>query len=91
MTILRRMPVSARVVWAVAARPQLWVTALRQARALAVPGSLTPSADYLAFRLATQYGDPRHEAEAEDVLSYLRWVRQWRSLTAPPRSDRRRR
>jgi hypothetical protein len=61
----------------------LWSTALRQARALAAPGGVRPAPDYLAFRLTTQYGDPHHRAEPADVVSYLWWCRQWRSITGP--------
>ncbi len=78
----RLLPVPPRVLGAIVVRPRLWATALRQARVLAAPGSVRPSADYFAFRMTTQYGDPDHEPEPTDVVSYLRWCRQWRSLTS---------
>jgi len=68
---------------AVASRPRLWPTALRQARRLAAPGWWRrtpflpiPAADYLRFRVVTQYGsDVRHPATA-DVLNYLTWCQR---------------
>ena len=69
------------VVGAVAARPGLWPIAVRQAAALRADGSLLPGAAYLGFRLTTQYGDPHHRAEPDDVVSYLRWCRAWRAIT----------
>jgi hypothetical protein len=73
-----------RVASAVAARPSLWLTALRQMRRTAAPGWLRrppflplPSGDYLQFRLVTQYGDPNHRPEPADVVNYLAWCRQW--------------
>jgi len=35
-----------------------------------------PAADFLTFRLVTQYGDANHRATAKDVLNYLAWCRQ---------------
>ena len=84
----RLLPVPPRVVGAIVVRPRLWVTALRQARVLAAPGSVRPASDYLAFRLTTQYGDPAHEPEPADVVSYLRWCRQWRALTTGSKTRR---
>lgn len=65
---------------AVARHPGLWPTALRQLRRLRAPGGLAPAPEYLAFRLVTQYGSAGHRADPQDVLSYLRWCRQWRPL-----------
>jgi hypothetical protein len=36
-----------------------------------------PSGAYLEFRLITQYGDPVHRPEPDDVLNYLTWARSW--------------
>ena len=81
------VPVGA--VGAVVVRPRLWATAWRQGRALAAPGSVRPSADYLALRMATQYGDPSHAPEIDDIVSYLEWCRDWRRLvTAAARRHR---
>ena len=77
------------VVGAVAARPRLWGTALRQAVVLAAPRwwrawPPVPFADpsYLRFRLLTQYGDPAHRLEPADVVTYLDWCRRYRRSTA---------
>jgi hypothetical protein len=66
---------------AVLREPSLWPTALRQARR-AVPRRWwtrrprlpVPSADYLRFRLETQYGH-RGAVAGEDVVTFLRWCR----------------
>jgi hypothetical protein len=70
--------VAAAALWRV---PSLWPTALRQgwravprrwwARRPYLP---VPSADYLRFRLETQYGH-RGGVEGEDVVTFLRWCR----------------
>ncbi len=72
-------------VGAVAARPRLWPTALRQVVALAAPGwwhrwPLLPLPDraYLGFRLLTAYGTTDHAPEPDDVVAYLTWCRAWR-------------
>ncbi|NQY57113.1 MAG: hypothetical protein HRT86_11645 [Ilumatobacteraceae bacterium] len=62
--------------------PSLWPTAVRQWVRLTpprwwrqAPHLPVPSGEYLAFRLATQYGDePR--INDDDVLNYLRWCRE---------------
>ena len=71
-----------RAVLAVAARPSLWVTAVKQAVRLAEPGWWrhrpflpAPDRDYMRFRLETQYGDTAHPAEGGDLVAYLRWCR----------------
>ncbi|HUS42504.1 MAG TPA: hypothetical protein VMY16_07540 [Ilumatobacteraceae bacterium] len=79
----------AGVVAVVARHPSVWATAFRQgvrlvparwwARAPFVP---LPSRAYLEFRLVTQYGDISHRPDAEDVLNYLRWCRDWQRLDA---------
>jgi len=67
---------------AVAAHPSLWPAAIRQARRLArdrwwarPPFLPLPSREYVAFRLQTQYGDPAHRLEPDDLVRYLRWCR----------------
>jgi hypothetical protein len=77
-----RLP-AARAALAVAVRPRLWATALRQARRLVVPGWWRhppfvpkPDAAYLRFRLETQYGAAADQTAAPaDVVSYLDWCR----------------
>ena len=72
-----------RVGGALARRPTLWPTALRQARRTAAPGWWrrppflpVPAGDYLRFRLVTQYGSDDHRPEPADVLNYLSWCRR---------------
>ena len=76
-----------RAIVAVAFRPGLWATGVRQVFVLAVPGWWrrwppvpTPDPAYLRFRLVTAYGDPDRDPEPSDVVTYLRWCRQWRAL-----------
>lgn len=73
-----------RAFVAVAARPALWATALGQVVRLARPGWWrrwpplpVPDADYLQFRLQTQYGDASRQPEPGDVVAYLRWCREY--------------
>lgn len=78
------------VALAVARRPRLWSTALRQVRVLARPGWWrrppflpVPDRAYLAFRLQTMYGDPAHRPAVADVVTYLEWCRAWPHVSAP--------
>ena len=77
-------PMTMGVVSAVVRHPSLWCTAVGQMRRLAptrwwrrAPFLPLPDRRYLEFRLLTQYGDPHHRPESEDVISYLRWCRHW--------------
>jgi hypothetical protein len=72
----------ARSGMALARRPALWGTALRQAVRLARPGWWhrrpflpVPDAGYLRFRMITAYGDPDRVPAPNDVITYLRWCR----------------
>lgn len=75
------------VVFAVARRPALWVTAVRQIFVLAAPGWWRrrpflpiPDADYLRFRMVTAYGgDGDRLPSVDDVITYLSWCRAWRT------------
>jgi hypothetical protein len=74
----------ARIAAALARRPSLWPTALRQAHRTAGrrwwrhrPFLPLPSGAYLAFRLQTQYGETGVIPEPGDVLKYLAWCREW--------------
>jgi hypothetical protein len=74
------------VVWAVARRPGLWPTAVRQARRTArrgwwrrPPFLPLPGGDYLRFRLLTQYGDASAAPDPADAVAYLEWCRAWDS------------
>jgi hypothetical protein len=78
-----RLVDGARVAAAVAARPGLWGTAVRQCRRTAPPGWWrrapflpVPSGDYLRFRLVTQYGDENAPIAPPDVIDYLSWCKQ---------------
>jgi hypothetical protein len=78
----------APVLRAVARRPGLWPVALRQAWRLApdgwwrrAPRLPVPPAEYVRFRLVTQYGDAGHAMEPDDVVAYLAWCRELRAVT----------
>jgi hypothetical protein len=68
-------------VLAVVVRPWLWSSALRLAprgwwrRRPFLP---MPDRDYLRFRLVTQYGDPEHVPDPDDVVAWLQWCRMVR-------------
>jgi hypothetical protein len=71
------------VVCAVARRPRLWSTALRQTRRLAPRGWWRrppflplPDRDYLRFRLQTMYGGGEQTPRTADVLTYLWWCKR---------------
>jgi hypothetical protein len=75
----------ARAGLAVAARPDLWATAVRQVLRLAPSGWWRrwppvprPDPDYLRFRLETFSGDAERPPEPAAVVSYLTWCRRWR-------------
>ena len=69
-----------RAVAAVVRRPGLWPVAVRQAARLRAPGRIGPAPGYLAFRMVTQYGDAAARLRSDDLVSSLRWCRQWRAL-----------
>ena len=73
-----------RTVGAIARRPGLWRTALRQSRRLTPTGWWrtppflpVPAKDYVAFRTVTQYGEIGRSPSPEDVVDYLAWCREW--------------
>jgi hypothetical protein len=77
----------ARAGVALLAHPQLWATAVRQVRVLAVDGWWRhapylplPDRSYLRFRMVTAYGDPDHAPEPADIVTYLHWCRAWQRL-----------
>ena len=82
------MPLNGAVLAGLAAvgrRPDLWCTAVRQARALAPSGWWRrppflplPDRRYLAFRMETMYGDAGHRPAPADVVAYLDWCRSHR-------------
>lgn len=73
------------LVLVVLRHPDLWLTALRQARRLAPdrwwsrrPFLPLPDRSYLHFRLVTAYGgDGTGPIRPEDLVTYLRWCRTW--------------
>lgn len=75
------------VLRAVLPHPSLWPTGLRQARRLARPGWWrrrpflpVPAPDYLRFRMETAYGGAGDQRPAaDDVVTYLRWCRDFPS------------
>jgi hypothetical protein len=78
-----------RAAVALAVRPDLWITAVRQVLVLAVDGWWRrapflplPDPAYLRFRFQTMYGDPDHAPDPGDVVTYLRWCRAWPKVTA---------
>ena len=67
-------------IWAVARRPQLWFTAVRQMLRAVPTGWWTrppyaplPDRAYLRFRLETAYGAA--PPKAADFIRYLEWCR----------------
>jgi hypothetical protein len=76
-----------RAAIAVAVRPCLWPTAIRQLFVLAAPGWWrrapflpVPDPAYLRFRVLTAYGDPSRAPEPTDVITYLHWCQAWPKL-----------
>lgn len=72
------------LVGAIVRHPSLWFTALRQARRMAPTGWWrrppflpVPDEHYLAFRLQTMYGRDLDRADPQDVITYLRWCREF--------------
>jgi hypothetical protein len=78
---------AARILFALAKKPQLIPTAMRQAVSLApqrwwASGAHLPipTSDYMAFRNVTLSGDPDELPTAHDVIVYLEWCRSMRAL-----------
>jgi hypothetical protein len=68
-----------KFVLALAGRPILLWEALRAGFAMRRQGGMAPSADYLAWRFQTAYGDQAEAATPGDLASYLSWRRRMRS------------
>ena len=66
---------------ALVARPVLFWEAIRAALAMRSRGGVTPSPDYLAWRLHTAYGDDASSVPPEDLAAYLGWRRMMRKLS----------
>lgn len=78
---MKALTVAAR---AIAPRPRLWGPALKlTARSTPRhwwrqrPFLPVPSAEYVRFRLLTQYGDAAAVPTVDDVVHYLEWCRDW--------------
>lgn len=78
-----RLPWWAAGAAALAWRPALWGTALRQASALAGPGWWRhfpplprPDAAWLAFRMETAYGDPAGRPSSRELVDFLEWCKE---------------
>jgi hypothetical protein len=74
-------------VSAVLRRPRLWpagarayVTHVPDRWYRRAPFLPVPDRDWLRFRLQTQYGDPQHAPDPDDVVTWLQWSRGWRAL-----------
>lgn len=84
-----------RVWWlpatvAVASRPRLWATAVRQLLAFSPrrppsPGRLPSARPWWRFRMETAYGDPAAQPEVGDVVAFLEWCRETRFRRRPMR------
>ena len=79
MNPIKTMAAAVRVL---VPRPWLWPTAIRQLRRFApdgwwkrAPFLPVPDRALLEFRGVTQYGDPGHSADADDLLAWLTWCR----------------
>ncbi len=81
---------AAAVTLALARRPDLWSTAVRELFVLARPGWWRrwpplprPDAAYVRFRLQTAYGSTPDrsrllESDPDDIVSYLEWCHRMR-------------
>ena len=75
-------------VGAVVRRPRLWPAGVR-AYVSHVPDRWwahrpflpVPDRAWIRFRLQTQYGDPSHAPDPDDVVTWLEWSRGWRALS----------
>jgi hypothetical protein len=74
---------------AVARRPDLWVTAVRQLGRLApsgwwrkAPYLPLPDPTYMHFRMVTAYGGQGGEPRPADVVTYLHWCKAWPGVTS---------
>jgi len=58
----------------------LW-EAVRAGFAMRRLGRLLPSSAYLAWRMQTAYGDPKATVTTVDLVHYLRWRREMRTIS----------
>lgn len=80
---------TARLAVALARRPRLVPTALRQAATMAPtrwwarrPHLPVPPSDYLEFRTVTATGDASGPPDVHDTIVWLEWCRSMRALPA---------
>jgi hypothetical protein len=82
---MTRLDLPLAVVFAVAKRPSLWATAVKQAWRFRPSSLFSSPRAYVSFRMQTQYGShpplptPGPAQVAEDTVSYLAWCRVWNS------------
>jgi hypothetical protein len=62
-------------------RPVLLWEGIRAALAMRSRGGVTPSPEYIAWRLHTAYGDDASSVRPEDMAAYLGWRRMMRKLS----------
>jgi hypothetical protein len=68
------------VITAVLLRPALWLEAVRTWSTLRRRGGVAGSQVYVGWRMYTAYGDHSTTASAQDVLNYLQWRREMRTI-----------
>lgn len=68
------------VVLALLRRPSLLIEALRARASLRRSGGLAVAEGYLSWRRATAYGDSLTTMSADDVVNYLSWRREMRTI-----------
>lgn len=61
-------------------RPRLAVEAVRAWFAMSRRRGITPSRPYMQWRAFTAYGDPSTTASAHDLVKYLEWRREMRTI-----------
>lgn len=67
-------------ILAILRRPVLLLEAVRSWLAMRRTGGLGMSGVYLSWRRATAYGDDTTTMSAHDVVNYLTWRREMRSI-----------
>lgn len=68
------------VVLGVLGHPRLWLEAVRTWFAVRRQSGFGASQVYLGWRHFTAYGDHATTASAQDVLNYLQWRREMRTI-----------
>lgn len=68
-------------ILALVRRPALLVEAVRAWFAMRRKGGLLPASSYLEWRHYTAYGDRMATASAQDLVYYLTWRREMRTIS----------